>query len=478
MAQRLSKFLASRNQSHIKSKNPRTKRSGFELSWFWPVSTQLSENGVCRNYLLFLVLSLPCERNNPSSPRKLADMAPLVLLTGATGYLGSHVLHELMLRDFSVICTVRKIEQGVFFQNLYPNKCLAFVEVPDLSLDESLTSILKINPVEYVIHLATPYHEDFDIKSCKQSIVDPSRKQFERVVAACCSHGRALKSLIMGSCFAAMVSDPPRFDDPSKTYNTRSTCFISPDQTITSRLSALIAARFFAEEAAWETYYEAPNSSSFSLRLIVTPLLLGPPAHDVALSSLKGPLKQMYSFISSQDKSVLESFPFPFYVDVRDAAETFVNSIRLCESETGRFFICANNISSQYVVDLTSKIMPELKPRLSLGVSGTGEAELEGQCRFNTTDNRELCKFTFRPLEDTLRDTFEALISLEAAQDSENLARALEESFPKPLAEDDENTNSVGGDSVEAQSKDMFLHDASTADNLNSHHLHHSSSES
>lgn len=403
-------------------------------------------------------------------------MAPLVLLTGATGYLGSHVLHELMLYDFSVICTVRKIDQGVFFQNLYPNKCLAFVEVPDLSLDESLTSILKVNPVEYVIHLANPYYEDFDIKSCKQSIVEPCRKQSERVVAACCSHGRSLKSLIMGSCFAAMVSDPPRFDDPSKTYNTRSTCFISPEQTITSRLSALIAARFFAEEAAWETYYETPNSSSFSLCLIVTPLLLGPPAHDVALNSLKGPLKQMYSFISSQDKSVLEPFPFPFYLDVRDAAELFVNAIRLCDSETGRFFVCANNICSQYVVDLTSKIIPELKPRLSVGISGTGEAELEGQCRFNTTDHRELCKFSFRSLEDTLKDTFEALISLEAAQDSENLAQALEDGFSKNFAEDDETSNAVGADSAEV--KDLFLHDATAADNLNSHHLHHSSSES
>ena len=115
-----------------------------------------------------------------------------ILLTGATGYLGSHILHELLLKKINVICLVRnpqKLESILKFYFPHDHALMKYqtivgdIEKDDLGLDENTYRKL-CSYVDTVIHTAanvhhTGHYEDFErsnvhgteniIKFCKDS---------------------------------------------------------------------------------------------------------------------------------------------------------------------------------------------------------------------------------------------------------------------------------------------------------------------
>ena len=73
-----------------------------------------------------------------------------VLLTGATGFLGSHLLEELLKKDITVFCTARSKEKAQKLEQLGVNTVFA-----DLQKPETLRGITKDK--DTVIHLTAIY---------------------------------------------------------------------------------------------------------------------------------------------------------------------------------------------------------------------------------------------------------------------------------------------------------------------------------
>ena len=78
-------------------------------------------------------MSLPWQSTNH-------DSKPWVLLTGATGLLGSAILHELLVRGHRVLCVVRAVTPAIeaewraFVEPIYPK--LRGLEAPAELFDE------------------------------------------------------------------------------------------------------------------------------------------------------------------------------------------------------------------------------------------------------------------------------------------------------------------------------------------------------
>ncbi|RAH79092.1 cinnamoyl-CoA reductase [Aspergillus japonicus CBS 114.51] len=88
-------------------------------------------------------------------------MAPLVLLTGATGLIGFRVLQELLLKsDYNIRITVRSeakaqtIFSNPVIQELNPGDRLTSILVPDILAEHAFTTALQ--DVSFVIHTGAP----------------------------------------------------------------------------------------------------------------------------------------------------------------------------------------------------------------------------------------------------------------------------------------------------------------------------------
>lgn len=84
---------------------------------------------------------------------------PLVLLTGPNGFVGAHVLDELLKNNYRVRGTVRSLSKATFLQAKYSQACsnqdLTFVEIPDIQASGALDEAAQ--GVDFVCHVASPF---------------------------------------------------------------------------------------------------------------------------------------------------------------------------------------------------------------------------------------------------------------------------------------------------------------------------------
>lgn len=80
-----------------------------------------------------------------------------VLVTGATGYIGSHVVEELLAAGYKVRGTSRTKDKAAYLTDLMDKKfgrgSLEIVEVPDMIADDAYTDAVK--GVSGIVHLAS-----------------------------------------------------------------------------------------------------------------------------------------------------------------------------------------------------------------------------------------------------------------------------------------------------------------------------------
>ena len=81
---------------------------------------------------------------------------PLVFVTGATGFIGSHVVQQTLAAGYQVRVSVRKEAQIEVIRKVFSANAsnLDFVVVTDFTAPEAFTKALE--DVTYVFHLASP----------------------------------------------------------------------------------------------------------------------------------------------------------------------------------------------------------------------------------------------------------------------------------------------------------------------------------
>jgi len=341
------------------------------------------------------------------------DGATTVLVTGGSGFVGSHLVRRLMERDYRVCATVRSVANTAKvsplreMQDAFPGR-LALFEADLLtegSFDEAMSGC------RVVFHVASPFLMPEKIKDGRRDMVDPALIGTRNVLASV-ERTATVEKLVFTSTVGAVFGDyidVLDMDDEvlsEKYFNTTSTAENNPYHY----------AKTVAEREAW-----AAEAAQDRWRMVsVNPgLILGPsltPKSESGSLFLLDELFKGYFFYGAPDFSFTTA-------DVRDVADAHIAAAENPAAK-GRYIVAAKTMTSfhemsriirtRYPRDLRlpRTALPHWPVRVLGPAFGLTQDYIRKHLgiRFRVDNSRSTHELglTYRPIEETLLDHYEA----------------------------------------------------------------------
>ena len=247
-----------------------------------------------------------------------------VLVTGATGYIGLHCIHQLLSQGYAVNGSVRSPERkDEIFQALENHNTSTEnlnIFTFDLNDDEGWDEGME--GCDYLLHVASPialenHDEDFFVK--------PAVAGVNRAMKFAKKHN--VKKVVLTSSVAAIYETME-----SKSYYDEND-WSDPENPAISHYSK---SKTLAERAAWE-FVENENNP-FELAVINPALVIGP-----SLSGDLGESNKAIEMVATGKMPVAVPLQFG-YVDVRDVAEAHILAMQSPASNGERFALAEKDL--------------------------------------------------------------------------------------------------------------------------------------
>lgn len=248
-----------------------------------------------------------------------------VLVTGSTGFIGLHCIHQLIEKGYSVNGTLRSKSREEEVRSSLKEANLSDANLNlyecDLMSDDGWEK--AIDGCDYVLHIASPFinglpdHED--------DLIKPALTGTQRILELSATNPQ-IKKIIITSSFAA-VGD---------TFNGQ-TVFNESDWSDpnNNKISAYNKSKTLAEKSAWDFMESNP---SFKLTVINPVGVIGPMlSDDIGTSNLF--VKKILDGSTPGNPGLHIGF-----VDVRDVARAHVDSIKNEKSNNKRIILSKDEI--------------------------------------------------------------------------------------------------------------------------------------
>lgn len=276
------------------------------------------------------------------------DQNNKVLLTGITGFLGSHTAIQLLNRGYLVRGTMRDLgrKEGII------NAIAKHAPTENLELIQAeLTSptdwTIATQDIHYVQHIASPLPRT--MPKDENDLIVPAREGVINVLKASMENG--VKRVVMTSSVVAIGYG----------HENNNRIFTENDWTnITDRkdTNAYIRSKTIAEKAAWDLI---PDFNQKTELVMVNPVvILGPVLEkDYATSPM------LVRKLMNGEIPALGNFGFSI-VDVRDVADMQIRAMEVSEANNKRLICNADNgfISMREITSILKSNYPEFNKRL------------------------------------------------------------------------------------------------------------------
>jgi nucleoside-diphosphate-sugar epimerase len=147
-------------------------------------------------------------------------MTQRILLTGANGFVGSHILDQLLSHGISVRSIVRSQSKAQQVLSDFPNygSQLDFGIVPDITAPGAFDQAVQSTPpFDGVIHTASPFL--YRVISDNREFLDPAIKGTLEILKSVKAHAPTVKRVVITSSCAAIIDfSAPTVTTPPKVY--------------------------------------------------------------------------------------------------------------------------------------------------------------------------------------------------------------------------------------------------------------------
>ncbi|KAL4973381.1 hypothetical protein BDW66DRAFT_162102 [Aspergillus desertorum] len=326
-----------------------------------------------------------------------------VLVTGATGFIGAHIVDALLAHGLRVRGATRSLAKGEEMMKARPQykEQLEFVVINDFENPGGLVEAVK--GVDGIIHTASPF--TYDTKDNEKELIIPAINGVKAVFeAAAAAAAPTIKRIVLTSSFASVIdvnrrAGPRPGSDGYFIYTAADWNPLSYAEAIDKSTSAVVAYRGskkFAELAAWE--FIRDRKPSFDLVTLCPPMTFGPVVHPVpCVESLNESNAMLWKVAVGEPLPVAR---VPFWIDVRDLADAHVGALLKPEAGGRRYTTAApERFSYGLAAGIIKEGFAELRERVSLERQDVDESYgLDGEMA-----RREL-GFSYREFRETVRD--------------------------------------------------------------------------
>jgi len=263
-----------------------------------------------------------------------------VVVTGVTGFLGSHTSIQLLKQGFNVRGSLRslkrsaEIEKVILAQVGETQATLSFYEC-DLSKDAGWHDVMQ--DADYVIHTASPFLAY--IPKDENDIIKPAVDGTLRVLKA--AKDQNIQRVVLTSSIASIIYG---HEDKQQTE----ACWTDPTD---KRVTPYYKSKTLAEKAAWD-YAE---KAGLSLSVINPGILLGPVLEDDYGTSAEAIIKLM-------DKSLPAIPKIGFTIsDVRDVANAHILAMTSPDADGERYIAASEFMWMSDIAAVLRKQFPTHK---------------------------------------------------------------------------------------------------------------------
>lgn len=329
----------------------------------------------------------------------------LVLITGANGFLGSHICDQLLLAGYRVRGTVRDTEKQAWLVEYFDKKHgkgkFELAHVPDFTADGCLDEAIK--GCAAIAHTAS----DLSFSPDPNEIITPVIKATQRALEAAMKEPGIKSFVLTSSSTAATKANPDKkFHIDRNTWNEEEvkTAWAPPPYTRDRVWAVYGASKTQGEQAAWQFVKE--NKPSFTVNTVL------PNANFGAILDAErqeGSTAGWIRAILKGDKGALTKSIAPqYYVDPVDTALLHVAALTDLSLNGERIFAFAEPFHWAQVIEILRKLRPDAD--LPKDFKDNGQRDL------STVDNELAVKILkgsgrdgFKGLEQSLKELVDSL---------------------------------------------------------------------
>lgn len=330
-----------------------------------------------------------------------------VLVTGATGFVASHLILGLLDQGYAVRGTIRSLAKSARLLKELSDYAGRRIEIElveaDLGSDDGWAAAME--GVHFVQHVASPFPAHQPMTA--EELIVPARDGALRVLKA--ANAAGVRRVVMTSSVAAVDvawegDRPNAFDENHWTNMTRpeNVSFYAQSKTI-------------AEKAAWEAVKR--DDFKTELSVIVPTVVLGPAMSPSVSASL--------GMITATLKRDMPAYPklHQGIIDVRDLAIAHIEAMRRAEAAGERIIISSDSLWFKEIGAILQNAFPDrrmpkgelptwlvrlmsrFRPELKLIAPNLG--------RLRNYDNRkakDLLGMQFRPAKEAILASAESVV--------------------------------------------------------------------
>ncbi|OGM48275.1 NAD dependent epimerase/dehydratase [Aspergillus bombycis] len=297
-----------------------------------------------------------------------------VLLTGANGFIASHILSILLERGYAITATVRSQEKAAAIIRTHPSweGRITFAIVPDFTGRKPFDELFRNAevPFTFVIHAASPVTLQAD--DMQKSVIEPAVLGVTELLGSAQRYGGIdLRRFVLLSSAVTVLNSYEDIARPGRPYTEDNWNHVTAQQAVERRDAALgyTVSKIQSERAAWE--FMKTNSPAFDLTVMNPHFTTGPMIHPISgISSINiTNYLVIANLIDGVHRDGFSDVHFPHYhfVDVRDVARSHVDALTNPAAAGRRVLLVAELLTPQLVVNIIRKHFPSLRERVLEG---------------------------------------------------------------------------------------------------------------